>query len=125
MKLIIVLLLCILSFVINAKRVIGAWEGHHTTENGERLKSVVIFSDGFQVLTTYNTQTGKFIHSNGGTWKLEGDTMTEKVEFNTDNSELVGKELSFKVIVSDSVLKVIGSEMQFKRIDELSSSSDC
>ncbi len=118
MKKLIVLLICtFISFGIKAQSVIGAWEGYYTSKNGEKLKSIVIFSDGYQVLTIHNALTGKFIHSNGGTWKLAGDTMTEKVEFNTDNSELVGKEISFKVAVSDSILAIVGKEMQFKRID--------
>ena len=118
MKKITVLLICtFVSLGIKAQSVIGAWEGHHTADNGAELKSVVIFSDGYQVLTTYNPLTGEFIHSNGGTWKLEGDTMTEKVEFHTDNAELVGKEFSFKVVVSDSVFQIVGNEMHFKRID--------
>jgi hypothetical protein len=81
MRKIFFLLFCtFLSFGINAQSFIGAWEGYHTSENGEKLKSVVIFSDGYQVITTYDSTTGKFISTNGGTWKLIGDTMTEKVE---------------------------------------------
>jgi hypothetical protein len=118
MKKIIVLLICtFLSVSIKAQSFIGAWEGYHTSENGEKLKSVVIFSDGYQVLTTYNADTGKFVHSNGGTWKLEGDTMTEKVEFDTNNSERVGTEVSFEVFIYDSIMGIVGSEMKFKRID--------
>jgi hypothetical protein len=118
MKKIIVLLICtFLSFGINAQNVIGAWEGYQTSENGDKLKSVVIFSDGYQVLTIYNADTGKFVHSNGGTWKLEGDTMTEKVEFHTDNPDRVGVEVSFKVSITDSTLAIVGSDMKLKRID--------
>ena len=114
----IVSLICIfLSFAINAQSFIGAWERHHTTETGEKLRSVVIFSDGYQVLTTFNAVTGKFIHSNGGTWKLEGNSMTEKVEFHTDNSERVGTEISFEVSLNDSIMEIVGSEMKFTRID--------
>ena len=118
MKKIIVLLLCtVVSFESKSQSVIGAWEGFHTSENGEKLRSVVIFSDGYQVLTTYNAETGKFIHSNGGTWKLEGDSMTEKVEFHTDNSERVGKEVTFQVTITETALGIVGQEMRFKRID--------
>lgn len=118
MKKIIVLLICTLSFsVIKAQSVIGAWESYHTSETGEELKSVAIFSHGYQVLTTYNLETGKFIHSNGGTWKVDGDTMTEKVEFHTDNSELVGQEFSFKVVISDSIFRIAGRDIPFKKID--------
>lgn len=114
------LLLCscmIVSFGIHAQSVLGAWEQTYTTENGEQLKSIVIFTDGYQVISVYDAKTGKFKSTNGGTWKLEGDTMTEKVEFNTTNAERVGSEVSFKIAVTDSILSIVGTEMQLKRID--------
>ena len=113
-----VLLICIImSFGINAQSIIGAWENYTTSENGDKLRNVVIFANGYQVLTTYNATTGKFIHSNGGTWKLKGDIMTEKVEFHTDNSERVGTEVSFKVIITDNVIEIVDSNMKLNRID--------
>jgi len=118
MKKIIVLLICtFLSFGIKAQNLIGAWELYHTTEKGEKLKSVVIFADGYQVISTYDSETGKFISSNGGTWKLEGNTMKEKVEFDTNNSDRVGTEVSFEVFINDSIMGIVGREMKFKRID--------
>ncbi len=118
MKIIIALLLCtFLSFGIKAQSFIGAWESYHTSENGENLKSVVIFSDGYQVITTYDSKTGKFISTNGGIWKLTGNTMTEKVEFDTNNSERVGTEVSFEVFINDSTMNIVGSEIKYKRID--------
>jgi len=118
MKKIFLLLICTLfSFGIKAQNFIGAWEGYHTSEKGEKLKNVVIFSDGYQVITTYDAKTGKFIHTNGGTWKLEGDTMTEIIEFDTDNSERVGTEISFKVFINDSIMGIEGNKMKFKKID--------
>jgi len=118
MKQIVGLLICtFLSFGISAQSFIGAWEGHHISEAGESLKSVVIFSDGYQVLTTYNSNTGEFISTNGGTWILIGTTMTEKVEFDTDNSERVGEEVSFEVFVDGANMGIVGSEMEFKRLD--------
>ncbi|WP_339895366.1 membrane or secreted protein [uncultured Algibacter sp.] len=118
MKKKIVLLICIImSLGINAQSVIGAWENYTTSENGDKLRNVVIFANGYQVLTTYNATTGKFIHSNGGTWKLKGDIMTEKVEFHTDNSERVGTEVSFKVIITDNVIEIVDSNMKLNRID--------
>jgi len=118
MKKIIVLLICtFLSFGIKAQGFIGAWEGFHTSENGEKIKSVVIFSDGYQVITYYDSKTGKFISTEGGTWKLIGDTMTEKVEFDSNKSENVGSEVSFDVFIKDSIMGIVGSEMRFKRID--------
>ena len=118
MKKIIVLLICIsFSFGIKAQSVIGAWETFATSENGDKIRSVVIFSDGYQVISTYNATTGAFIYTNGGTWKLEGDIMTEKVEFDTENSERVGTEVSFKVIITENVIEIVGSDMKLNRID--------
>ncbi len=118
MQKIIVLLICtLISFGIKAQSVIGAWESYTTSENGDKLRNVVIFADGYQVLTTYNATNGEFIHSNGGTWKLEGDIMTEKVEFHTDNSERVGTEVSFKVIITDNVIEIVDSDLKLNRID--------
>jgi hypothetical protein len=116
-KIVVLLIFTFFSIGINAQSLIGAWERYHTSDNGEKLKSVVIFSEGYQVLTTFNAQTGKFIHCNGGTWKLEGDSVTEKVEFHTDKSERVGSESHFKVTITDATLEIVGSKMEFKRID--------
>ncbi len=118
MKKITVFFICaFLSIGIKAQSIIGAWESYHTTENGENLKSVVIFSDGFQVISTYDVKTGKFVDTNGGTWKLEGDIMTEKVEFNSNNSDRVGEDVSFQVVINDSVIRLVSSERILKRID--------
>ena len=116
-KILLLLIFTQLSINVNAQSLIGAWERHHGSEKGEELKSIVIFSDGFQSISTYNAKTGKFIYSNGGTWKLIGNSMTEKVEFDTKDFERVGTEVSFKIEITDSKMRIVGSEMEFQRID--------
>ncbi len=119
MKQIILLLVCtFLSFGIKAQSIIGAWDMYSTSENGDKMRSVVIFSDGYQVLSTYNANTGEFIASNGGTWSLEGDIMTEKVEFHSVESERVGTEVSFKVAITDDTIQIVDSDMKLTRIDD-------
>nr|WP_299174301.1 membrane or secreted protein [uncultured Allomuricauda sp.] len=118
MKKITALLICtFLSFGIKAQSIIGAWEGYSTSDNGDKLKNVVIFADGYQVISIYNATSGKFAHSNGGTWKLEGDMMTEKVEFDTDNPSRVGSEVSFEVIITENTIQIAGSDMKLTRLD--------
>ncbi len=115
---IIVLLICtFFTFGIKAQSFTGAWERYHTSENGEKLKSVVIFSDAYQVITTYDLKTGKFISTNGGTWKLLGDVITEKIEFDSNNSERVGTEVNFKVFINDSIIEIVKNGINFKKID--------
>jgi len=119
MKKIFVLLFCIVaSLGMNAQNIIGAWEMSSTAENGDKLKSVVIIAEGYQVLSIYDAETGKFIHTNGGTWKLDGNIMTEKVEFHSDNPESIGTESSFEIKITDDTLEIIGSEMKLTRIDD-------
>ena len=116
-----ILFLIIYIFIINinnSQSLIGAWERNHVSENGTDLKSVVIFSDGFQAISTYESKTGRFIYSNGGTWKLEGNNMTETVEFDTKNSERVGSKVKFQINLNNNSLSIIGSEMEFKKIDD-------
>ena len=117
-KLTLLLLCSSLSFMLQAQSLIGAWEAYSTSPNGDELRSVVIFADGYQVLSTYNATTGQFIHSNGGTWKLEQDFMTEMVEFHTDDSTRVGTEVRFQVAITDKHIQIVGSDMKFARIDD-------
>jgi hypothetical protein len=118
MKKIIILFVCtFLSIGIKAQSLIGAWEGYDTWEKGEEIRSVIIFSHAYQVITYYDAKTGKFISTNGGTWTLIGDTVTETVEFDSSKPELVGSEVSFDVFMKDSIMGIVGSDMIFKRID--------
>lgn len=116
-KLILLFLFGFLTFGINAQSFVGAWETYYSSDKGEKFRSVVIFSNNYQVITTYEAESGKFMSTNGGTWKLEGDTMTEKVEFDTVTPERVGTEISFEVHINDSTMGIVGDDRIFQRID--------
>ena len=117
-KIIFLIIYTLLVTNTNAQSFIGAWERNHNSENGEELKSIVIFSDGYQAISTYESKSGKFIYSNGGTWELIGDTMTEKVEFDTNNPDRVGSEVTFKVKITETTMSIAGTDMEFQRIDD-------
>ena len=117
MRKIILTLTILLSFIINAQNPVGAWERIHTSKNGKELKSVVIFSESHQSISIYESKTGRLVHSNGGTWELKGKTMTEVVEFDTDNPERVGSAVVFDINIDNQFLEIVGSEMKFSRLD--------
>ncbi|WP_040757307.1 DUF4488 domain-containing protein [Winogradskyella psychrotolerans] len=118
MKKIIGLVICtLMAFGVEAQSIVGAWENYATAENGDQLKTVVIFTEGYQVLTIYNTTTENFIHTNGGSWSLEGDMLTKKIEFDTVNSERVGTEVSSKVSITETTIEIADSDSKFNRID--------
>lgn len=101
-----------------AQSPVGAWERFYDDENGNNIRSVVIFSEKFQSIVMYKAKTGEFIYSNGGTWELNGNMMTEKVEFDTANSERVGDELTFEVIITNNSLSIPDANWEFSKIDD-------
>jgi len=118
MKKLFLFLMVLFSLSAISQSVIGAWERDHVSENGDKLKSVVIFADGYQSISIFKSESGEFVYSNGGTWSLNGDIMTEKVEFDTGNPERVGSEVSFKVIVDERTLTVPENNRKWDRIDD-------
>lgn len=118
MKKTLLLFTLIFSLFSNAQSIIGAWERIHISNEGKELKSIVIFSEAHQSLSIIEINSGKLIHSNGGSWQLNGNTMTEVVEFDTDNPERVGKQVVFDIELSDNKLEIIGTNRAFYRIDD-------
>lgn len=123
MKKLLLVLLVAISIGVNAQSPLGAWERIETANNGDEIRTVVIFSDGYQVAAGYNKTTGAFMSTNGGTWKLDGNTLTETKEFDSSNPETVGQEISFEVAITQDTLTILGFEATlgedwtFKRID--------
>ena len=101
-----------------AQSPVGAWERFYDDEDGNNIRSVVIFSEKFQSIVMFNAKTGEFIYSNGGTWELNGNMMTEKVEFDTANSERVGDELTFEVLITNNSLSIPDANWEFSKIDD-------
>lgn len=102
---------------INSQNIIGSWERIQENESGITEKQIVIFSsNGFQSISIFNAKTGEFIYTNGGTWELNGDDLTEKVEFDTGNPDRIGSQVTFKIIVKKN--SITGSDgYPWKRID--------
>lgn len=119
MKFYLSLLLCtIISLTGKSQSLEGAWQAIHADANGNSLKSVVIFAGDFQAVATYEADSGKFINTNGGLYAINGNTVTEKVEFNSSNPEMVGKEISFKIVKTASTIRIVGHDIIFNRIDD-------
>lgn len=118
MKKIILILICVsVSSAIKSQSFVGAWEATTTSETGEKIKNAVIFSEGHQVSTWFKLKTGEFIKANGGSWSLNDDTMTETIEFDTNNPDRVGSEISFKVSLKDDVMAIAGIPLKWNRMD--------
>ena len=76
---IILIAIILFSININSQNLVGAWERTQKNELGTMEKQIVIFSsNGFQSISIFNAESGEFIYTNGGTWELSGDDLTEK-----------------------------------------------
>lgn len=112
-----ILLFClILSVSLNAQSIIGAWEGTFM-KDGKEFKSTVIFADGYQAMSTYEAETGAFVSTNGGTWSLDGNRMTERVEWDSADPDRVGTSVSFDIEQTAGTLSIVGDDMVLKRVD--------
>ncbi len=103
---------------VQAQSFVGAWESFTTSDSGEKIKNIVVFTESHQVLTSYTADSGKFLMTNGGTWKLDGNVVTEKIEFDTKNPERVGTQVSFEVFINDSSMGIVGQDQKWTRIDD-------
>ena len=112
------LILLLINFFSYSQSPVGAWERYYEDENGINVRSVVVFSEKFQSIVMYNSKSGEFIYSNGGTWELNGNMMTEKVEFDTANSEKVGNVLTFEVKITNDSLSLPNANWHFSKIDD-------
>lgn len=116
-------LISVLAFAIvittSAQNPVGAWEWTETSEDGKEVRAVVIFTEKYQVATWYEAVTGAFISTNGGTWELNGNTMTEVPEFDTrDPEKSVGQSISFDIEWDgEDKLRIVGQESWITRID--------
>lgn len=103
--------------LIQAQSILGAWEANYTNDQGVQLRNVVIFTSMHQVATIYDAQTGAFMGTNGGFWKLNGQVITEKVEFDSTQPDRVGSEIEFEIELTDNTLKIVGVDLVWNRID--------
>ncbi len=112
------LIICSLCYMSTfGQSLIGAWETS-MVENGKQLRNVLIFSETHQVSTFYAAEDGAFVNTNGGSWDLQGNQITETVEFDTKTPQRVGTSVSFEITLTADELRVKGEDMVWKRIDD-------
>ncbi|UOY09172.1 membrane or secreted protein [Muricauda sp. SCSIO 64092] len=115
-KEILAIVLCTFLSSLNAQSLVGSWEAIGTFD-GKELRNVVIFTEGHQVATFYETETGAFVGTNGGSWSLDGNQMTETIEFDTKTPERVGNTVTFEIEWDNDELRIKDVDLVWKRLD--------
>jgi hypothetical protein len=103
MKIVLGFLVVFFSQLLFSQSIVGAWEWSFEDKSGTPVRAVVIFAEEYQVAAFYRLD-GTFKSTNGGTWSIEGNTITETVEFDSSNPERVGSSVSFDAIISKNVI---------------------
>lgn len=103
---------------LSAQGLTGAWESDTLSENGESLRAVLIFSDSFYAASWFNAETGEFNMTKGGSWKLDGETLTKNIEFDSADPDRVGAEASKKILLKADILAIEGMSGIWRRTDD-------
>lgn len=118
MKNILIVAFGLLAEVMFAQSPVGAWEWTETREDGLKVKGVVTFTENYQAAAWFDAETGAFIETNGGSWALDGNTMTEIPEFHTSDTSKVGVPAAFEIeFDGNDKMRIVGSENWATRVD--------
>lgn len=107
------LLLLMTSSSVFSKNLEGAWEFKSAEKH-----IVLLFKDGYFTQTEFRTQ--EFLSSWGGVAKINDTQLTISVEFNSANSENVGKEFTYEFLIHDDELQINENSISttYKRTDD-------
>lgn len=109
----IVLLSSLKAIKTDTKDIAGAW-GFGPPQN----RTVMINTDNVFSVATYDVPGKKFISSYGGSWRIEGNKLIKKIEWNSKDSLQVGKEISEDVQITGSKLVVKQNNETWNRLDD-------
>ncbi|PIW04305.1 MAG: membrane or secreted protein [Cytophagales bacterium CG17_big_fil_post_rev_8_21_14_2_50_40_13] len=94
----------------------GAWET--TYKEGDReVRAVAILSGGYISAAAYYTDDNSFFYTMGGSYKIDGDKVTQVYEFNTMDATKVGKTDISEFKIKGDELTFVGDARVWKRID--------
>ncbi len=96
---------------IAAEDLVGAW-GYGPQDN----RTVMINTDKIFAVANYDLPGKKFISSYGGTWKIDGNKLVKKIEWNSKDSAQVGKEITEVIELSKD--KFVQNKETWSRLDD-------
>lgn len=97
---------------LNTQDIIGAWQYGPATD-----RTVMITTDKVFSVAKYNIPGKTLISSYGGTWRIDGNKLLQKIEWNSSDTAQVGKEISFAIQLADGKLFVKKKNETWSRAD--------
>ncbi|MEM6799805.1 MAG: hypothetical protein AAF696_00295 [Bacteroidota bacterium] len=83
----------------------GAWalrsmNGQEITEDAD-IQLMRLVAEDYTMFAMYNLKEKKFIGAGGGSYKVEGDVLSGRIDFDTNDSSLIGTNYSYKMEMPD------------------------
>jgi len=99
----------------------GAWELLSGQPLPEGARDIKILSDGHFLFTAYDTRTGEPLYTAGGTYRFDGASYSEHMDFASAPlaSELIGKEQRFTVTRDRDIFVQTGTLSNGKPLAEV------
>jgi hypothetical protein len=99
-------------FISNAQgKLYGAWQNQK-----DDLTTTRIYTNGFFSVAVFKKQ--EFVSTYGGKYKLEGNNITEIIEFDTQKPDQVGKEFKKEITWKKNTWTFAGDTNPFKSLDD-------
>jgi hypothetical protein len=98
---------------VDTKGLKGAWE-----YGPAEKRTVMINTDKVFSVAVYDLPGKKFISSFGGTWRVEGNKLIQKIEWNNQNTQQVGTEVTTDITLSGKKLSTAASKENWTKVDD-------
>ncbi|MFD2586616.1 membrane or secreted protein [Croceitalea marina] len=105
---------------LQSQSLIGAWETEKSVKTDsitKGFKIVFIFSKNHHVASAYDAKTGAFMATFGGSWSTNGNSISQTIEFDSQNPDRIGKTKSYEIELTANSLYLKGDNIKLKRID--------
>ncbi|MEQ9423222.1 MAG: membrane or secreted protein [Cyclobacteriaceae bacterium] len=96
----------------------GAWKNVSTDSSGLEVTAMAIVTDKYVSDTWYNLDEKKFVGTSGGSYQVEGNTISQTFEFNTLDSTQVGKTISSQFEIEGDKITFRPSNSVWTRVDD-------
>lgn len=91
--------------VLEKNDIKGAWATTITTDSGEEINAVAIFTDDYTSNAFFDMKKNQFIGTYGGRWELQNNRILQHYEFHTMDSAMVGDSTSHNFTLQGDTLK--------------------
>ncbi len=105
---------------LQSQSLIGAWEAEKSVKTDsitKGFKIVFIFSKNHHVASAYDTKTGAFMAAFEGSWSTNGNSISQTIEFDSQNPDRIGKTKSYEIELTANSLHLKGDNIKLKRVD--------